>query len=116
MKDYTFIFRSAPEEMAKLSEDDRKAYMEKWTAWFKKLTEEGKYANAGDRLTSKEARTIKSSGKIVTDGPFAEAKEVVGGFAVIKAEDLEDATEIAKTCPIFIVNGSLEIRTSFYTA
>ena len=59
----------------------KKAYMDKWTVWFKKLTEDGRYANIGDRLIAAEARTIKSIDKIVTDGPFAEAKEVIGGFA-----------------------------------
>ncbi len=88
--------------------------MDKWTVWFKKMTDEGQYENVGDRLVSAEARTIKSSEKIVTDGPYAEAKEVIGGFIKVKAESLEMATEIAKGCPIFTVNGSLEIRTSYY--
>jgi hypothetical protein len=114
MKEYTFLFRSAPEEMAKLTEDGKKAYMDKWGLWFKKLTDDGHYENVGDRLISAEARTIKSSEKIVTDGPYAEAKEVIGGFIKVKAENLEEATELAKGCPIFTVNGSLEIRTSFY--
>jgi hypothetical protein len=114
MKDYVFIFRNSAGEMAKLSEADKKEYMDKWNQWFKKLTEEGRYANIGDRLISAEARTIKSSDKIVTDGPFTESKEIIAGFAKVKAENIDEAIEVAKSCPIFHVNGSLEIRTSYY--
>lgn len=115
MKDFIFMFRNSAEEMAKLSESDKKDYMNKWNSWFKKLTEEGRYSGVGDRLISSGAKTIMGSGKIVTDGPYPESKEIIAGFAKVKAENIEEATEIAKNCPIFLVNGSLEVRTSFYT-
>ncbi len=115
MKDYLFLFRNSADNLAKLSETDKKEWLDKWNVWFKKLTDEGRYENVGDRLTSAEARTIKSTDKIVTDGPYTESKEIIGGFVKVKAENLDDATEVAKGCPIFLVNGSLEIRTSFYS-
>ena len=114
MKEFLFLFRSTREEMSKLSEVQTKEYINKWDAWFKKLTEDGRHDNVGDRLTH-EARTLMGTGKVITDGPYPESKEIIGGFAKVKAEDMDDATKIAATCPIFDVNGSLEIRVSHYS-
>ncbi|HKZ36622.1 MAG TPA: YciI family protein, partial [Chryseolinea sp.] len=46
----------------------------------------------------------------VTDGPFAESKEVVGGFFVVLAKNLAEATEMAKECPDYALNGIVEVR------
>ena len=46
----------------------------------------------------------------MTDGPFAESKEVVGGYLIIQAKDMNEAAEIAKGCPGYEYNGSTEIR------
>jgi hypothetical protein len=43
-------------------------------------------------------------------GPFAEAKDVVGGYTLIEAEDLSEAVELSKSCPIFEVEGAVEVR------
>jgi hypothetical protein len=53
---------------------------------------------------------VKGKQKAVTDGPFAEAKDVVGGFTLIEARDLEQAVELSKGCPIFEVEGAVEVR------
>ena len=63
---------------------------------------------ATDRLAS--ARKIVSSKTMVTDGPYAEGKEIVGGYMIIKANDLNEATEVSKDCPIFEYDGSVEVR------
>ena len=47
---------------------------------------------------------------MVTDGPYAEAKDVGGGYIVVEARDLADAAELSKGCPILGVGGSVEIR------
>jgi len=111
MKDFMFLFYTNDEEVEKIPEEEMKAIMAKWAEWTKKLTEKGIY-NGGDRLASKNIRTFKRKDKILTDGPFSESKEIVAGYVSIKAKDLEEASEIAQECPIFLVNGSLEIRTS----
>jgi len=46
----------------------------------------------------------------VTDGPFAEAKDLVGGYTLIEAKDLAEAAELSKGCPIFERNGFVEVR------
>lgn len=53
---------------------------------------------------------MKGSQKIVTDGPFAEAKDVVGGYTLIEACDLDQAVELSKGCPIFEAEGAVEVR------
>ena len=53
---------------------------------------------------------VKGNQKIVTDGPYAEAKDLVGGFSLIEAKDLAHAVELSEGCPIFEVGGSVEVR------
>ena len=112
MKDFMFLFYTNDEEVRKIPKVEMKKIMDKWAAWTKKLTEQGIY-NGGDRLTSKNIVTIRGKEKIVTDGPFSEAKEIVAGYVSVKANSPEEAFEIAKGCPILLVNGNLEIRTSY---
>ena len=99
--------------MAKLSPDQMQEYMNKWNFWTTKLSEAGKF-KTGSRLSRTDAKVVSDFGKIVTDGPFIESKEIVGGFIIIRAENMDDALEISKQCPIYNVKGVVEIRTSAY--
>lgn len=106
MSAFTFVYRgrdtsSSPEQMQKT--------MEKWVAWFKELGVKGYIQHPGHPL-EQSGKVVRSSKKLVTDGPFAEAKDIVGGFTIIEAKDLDHAAEIAKTCPILEVDGSVEVR------
>jgi hypothetical protein len=53
---------------------------------------------------------VVTAKKVVTDGPFIEVKEMVGGFSIVQADTLEDAAELARGCPIFQRGGSVEVR------
>jgi hypothetical protein len=106
MSDFTFLYRgrdtsASPEQMQKT--------MEKWRAWFKDLGEKGHLKDIGHPLES-AGKVVKGKQKAVTDGPFAEAKDVVGGFSLIQARDLDHAVELSKSCPILDVGGSVEVR------
>lgn len=81
---------------------------QKWWAWRQKLESQKKIVSTGNRL-SKRGRVIKAN-NVVTDGPYAEIKEVLAGFMVITAEDFEEAVAIAKECPIILSGGNVEIR------
>jgi hypothetical protein len=111
MKEFLFLFRSEESNIKKLSPDEMQEYMQKWGAWTKKLNEGGKLKQ-GDRLSWSDARVIREFGSGITDGPFIESKEVIGGYMVILAENMDKAVEIAKECPVYNINGSLEVRTS----
>jgi hypothetical protein len=106
MSEFTFLYRgrdtnASPEQMQKT--------MEKWTAWFKELSAKGHIKDIGHPLEA-VGKVVKGKQKNVTDGPFAEAKDVVGGFTLIEARDLEQAVELSKGCPILEVGGSVEVR------
>ena len=53
---------------------------------------------------------MKGKKKTVVDGPFAEAKDLVGGYLLVTADNLDDAAELARGCPILEVDGAVEIR------
>jgi hypothetical protein len=112
MKDFMFLFYTKEEDMKKVPEEEMKKIMDKWGVWMKKLSDKGIWLD-GDRLSPKNIRTIRGKDKILTDGPYSESKEIVGGYVKIQAKNIEQAEEIAEECPIFYVNGCLEIRTSY---
>jgi hypothetical protein len=106
MSNFIFLFRGGRTE-ASTSPEAMQAQMQKWMNWIQKLRDQGKYL-AGDPLEG-GGKVLKSS-KVITDGPFAEGKELVGGYFLIRAESLEQAAEVAKECPIFETGGSVEVR------
>jgi hypothetical protein len=55
-------------------------------------------------------KTVSGAKKTVTDGPYAEGKEIAGGYFVVLAKSLDEATKIAKECPDYDYNGSVEVR------
>jgi hypothetical protein len=107
MKDFMFIFRGAAEQYD-FSAEQMQQHMQKWFSWIDDLKAKKIYV-AGEPLIP-EGKTVKGSKALVTDGPFAESKEVVGGFFLIKAASLEEAAEIAKGCPDLPLEGSVEVR------
>ncbi len=74
--------------------------------WIKEL---GERYHSGEPLEN-EAYSIRGKEKLVTDGPFIEAKELVSGFYIINANSLEEAIELSKGCPILRLGGSVEVR------
>jgi hypothetical protein len=83
--------------------------MQKWLTWFKDLGANGHVKDPGHPLQT-TGKVVRGQQKIVTDGPYAEAKDVVGGYTLIEARDLAQAAELAKGCPILEVGGSVEVR------
>ena len=108
MKDFMMIFMGSDYGALGLSPEEMQVRMGKWFAWNGKMQEQGvvKHGEAlhptGRHITGKDA--------VVHDGPFVEGKELVGGYYVIQAENLEAATEIAKDFPDFDLDGTVEIR------
>ncbi|SKC39402.1 Uncharacterized conserved protein [Ohtaekwangia koreensis] len=101
-----FLFRGG--DLSHLSPEEQQAQMQKWFAWVEKLTKDNRYV-AGEALIP-GGKTLSGSKKTVTDGPFAEGKELAAGFFVIQAKDLDEATQLAKDFPDFDLNGSVEVR------
>jgi hypothetical protein len=83
----------------------------KYRAWRDRLAAEGRVAG-GNKLDDTTGRVMRANGdgKVhVTDGPFTEAKEVIGGFFVVKADSYEEAVRIASDCP-HLAYGTVEVR------
>ena len=80
----------------------------KWRDWIQALSQQGTFT-AGQPLQN-EGQVVAGRAKVITDGPFAEGKEIVGGYLIVRASDLPEAVEMSKGCPIFEYGGSVEVR------
>jgi hypothetical protein len=83
--------------------------MTKWRAWFKEMADQGQLKSIGQPL-ERVGSVVAGKKKTVTDGPYAESKDVIGGFSLIEARDLEQAAKIASGCPILEFGGCVEVR------
>ena len=108
MNEFVLIFRNDFRPELKFSPDEMQAIMQKWQAWMGGIAADGKLANTGNRLGA-EGKTIKP-GNLVTNGPYAEIKEIVGGYIIVSADTIDEAADIAKGCPILTVGGNVEVR------
>ena len=107
MEKFMFIFQGG--EMNGASPEQMQANMGKWMAWIEKLSKSNQYV-AGEPLLPGGKLVSGQGGKTVTDGPFTEGKEVVGGFFIVNAKDMQDAVEMAKDCPSYELGGSVQVR------
>lgn len=106
MTEFVYFYRgyeqpASPEEMQKKTE--------KWMTWLKDLSDKGHVKSLGEPLHP-DGKVVKGAKKQVMDGPYAEAKDVVGGYSIILARDLGQAVKFSLGCPIFEDGGSVEIR------
>ena len=106
MSEYVFLYRGAERPAAP---QDVQQIMQKWMNWFQDLSKRGHIKDQGQPL-DRSGKVVKGPNKTVTDGPFAEAKDLVGGYTLIEARDLDEAAELSKGCPIFERNGFVEVR------
>ncbi len=108
MKDFMFVFRSPSYEDLKLTPEQSQVAMQKWYDWIGQLSAKGRYVGGAPLLS--QGSIVQGKSPVVTDGPFAEGKELVGGYLIIKAESLKEATELAFGYPDFDIEGSVEVR------
>ncbi len=111
MTDYVLLYRSTSEahDEAMGTPEKSKQSMAKWRAWMDEIRAKGHLKDVGIPL-HRTGRVVRGRKKSVTDGPYTETKEVVGGFSIIEARDFEHAAEIASGCPILEGGGSVEVR------
>lgn len=114
---YVLMFANTPELADEVPEERRREVYQEIFAWFDEHGRAGRIANAGAELQPvSTATTVKSptdggDKPLVVDGPFSEAKEVVGGFTLIEVPDLDAAIEMARSWPALQMPGeSVEIR------
>jgi len=108
MAKYLLIYRNPPDPSEPPSAEEMQAVLAAWGTWIGKFSATGNILDAGDGLlgTGKQLR----AGGVVSDGPFMESKEVLGGYSVIQADSYDHAVAISKDNPIFSAGGWIEIR------
>ena len=105
MSEFLYLYRGAqlPATPAEAQQE-----MQRWRAWLEELGQRGHVKNPGQPL-ERTGKVVSGRSKAVTDGPFVE-KDVVGGYTLIEAKDVDQAAELARGCPIFDSNGWVEVR------
>lgn len=83
--------------------------LQAWLTWIQGLEQKGQLKSPGLPL-ERGGKSVRGKELAVTDGPFTEAKDIVLGFIVVSAKDLEEAVTIAKSCPMALGGGSVEVR------
>lgn len=111
MSEFVFLLRSDEESYQNAMGTPERAQksMEAWIAWVRDLEAKGQLGSGGMPL-ERSGKTVRGRELAVTDGPFTEAKDIVLGFIVVLARDLDHAVEIAKTSPLAQGGGGIEIR------
>lgn len=107
---YLLIFReSEPERYEAMSREQRRQALQRWNDWCDQLAAEGKLQQ-GNTLAP-EARVVsRGRSNQAFDGPFAEAKELIGGYFLLTAASLDEATAIAEQCPNLPHGMIIEVR------
>lgn len=108
MKNFLFLYRADFTLAAQRSPEEMQANTKKWMDWIGGIAAQNKLADRGNRL--EQTGMVIRPNNVVTDGPFTEIKETLGGYTVIQANSLEEAAELAKGCPVLAVGGNVEIR------
>ena len=91
MSEFVYLYRGGSREG---SPEQMQQVMQKWIAWMKQLGEKGHMKDQGHPL-ERAGKLVKGSQKTVTDGPFAETREQLGGYALIDAKDMDEAIRMA---------------------
>ena len=91
-----------------MSPEEMQAAAGRFMAWFERLKAEGK-AKAGQPLQN-AGRVISKNGRTLSDGPYAESKEAIGGYFILNVTDMDEAIEIAKQCPGLDIGLKVEVR------
>ena len=91
-----------------LSAEEKQNVTDQWMAWFQRLTDTGK-AIAGNPLEP-EGKIVSGKSRVVSDGPFAESKEAIGGYFLLDVATLDEAVAIAQECPGLPYGIRVEVR------
>lgn len=112
MNQYLLLLHETPAAYAGMGPEEMGAIIERYSAWAAALGERG-LLGPSQKLTEDGGLHLRrgAAGTVATDGPYAEAKDVIGGFFIVSAPDLEAARKIADTCPHLDMAGNwIELR------
>ena len=111
MAEFMLLLHESPSDFAGLSPEEIQRVIGEYSAWRLKLEKDGRLMGS-NKLKDEGGRHLSRKGDEVqvVDGPYAEAKEIVGGYFMVKAADYEEAVTLSKTCPHLRYGGRIELR------
>ena len=111
MSQFLYLYRMADgaRQEAMGTPERAQQSMQRWMAWMRDLEANGHLKDRGQPL-ERTGKVVRGQQKTVTDGPYTEAKDLVGGFTLVEARDIEQAVELSRGCPILEGGGSVEVR------
>ncbi|HWA25686.1 MAG TPA: YciI family protein [Lacunisphaera sp.] len=104
---YLFVFR-APHPMPAQTPEEMQQVLNKWMAWMQEL--KARNCFQGVNRLERTGQVVRGPDASVTDGPFVEAKEIVGGYLIVSAGSQAEATQLARGCPVLAYGGAVEVR------
>lgn len=110
MKEFMMLFRSeerTEREFEQLTPEQMQAQIQLWQDWIGGIAAQGKFVATNALGT--EGKIVKAN-NVITDGPYIEMKEMVGGYIIVKADDIDDAVRLSEGCPTLSVGGNVEVR------
>jgi len=107
MSEFVYLYRGGEERSS--SPQEMQQIMQRWVDWLQGLAGLGHIKDKGNPL-ERGGKIVRGKQKTVSDGPFAEAKDLVGGYTLVEARDIDQAAELSKGCPIFDAGGYVEVR------
>ncbi len=107
MTEFMMIFRNAYDPAFKPTPEQMQASIKQWQDWIGGIAAQGKFV--GTNRLGFEGKTLKPN-HVIADGPYAEVKEIVGGYVIVKASNLDEAIQLAEGCPILHIGGHVEVR------
>lgn len=108
MAKFMFVYRGPESNESEPSPEQMQQVMQQWMTWIKGAMDAGWMVEGGEALQP-NGKVVRDD-MLVTDGPFAESKELIGGYSMVEAADLSAATALAKGCPALAEGGSVEVR------
>jgi len=106
--EYMLLFRGNDWHKG-LSPEEMQDVANQWMTWFNRLTQQGKVL-AGNPLEPEGKTVSGKSGRVVADGPFAESKEAIGGYFLLRVDTFDEAVAIAQQCPGLAYGVKVEVR------
>ena len=107
MKDFLVLFREPNGRLDVHSDEDNRVHQQKVRGWMEPLIVNGNLS--GGRALTLSGRVITTKGEVQND-IYKVGQEIVGGYMLLKSNDLNQATEIMKSCPVLERGGFAEIR------
>jgi hypothetical protein len=111
MRQFMVIFNEKPGTYANLSPQALEEFVQEAGSWMDRMAKEGRYVG-GRKLTNEGGRLARREGSsyVITDGPYVETKEIVGGYVIVNAADYDEAVELAMSSPPRKYSTSISVR------